>query len=221
MYTASLPNVRKWMLPFFLLKIFCFFVSYILLVICILSFFWDPIYQYLNILVNGEFRPLFGIYLIITGFSCFPIAYLLAETDVIKDIGSRSTITTNDQRKFLQIKHRVGYIIQGLIFLLSGFLVLLAEPNYIISQIWIFILLILPSFAGAFVKQPLNIIGGLIVGFLLMGIYAIDYYLNLSFIPALIGQLGGILALISGTGSILYQYYLDGNDIYDIYSKIE
>lgn len=211
MLFRPMPHVNKWTLPFVGLKIICFIFLYILFGMTLLSFFWGWIYQILDNLVNGEFRLFFCLYLVITGLSCLSIITFRAEADTQLQVISDKSITSTYQRESIKTENLMGVIFQGMIFLISGIFIFMQPIGFKLSLIWILIILVLPQFGGAIVKNFFQCFAWSAFSLILLILLVVNDSLKLMILPIIIGEICLILFIISSTGLLIYTNFINPN----------
>lgn len=163
-YADVMPNDSEKRVIY--LKIFCFVILYILTFITIISILFDS--SWLSFMNNETIKIIFGLFLILTGYSIYKVAPWRAIEDVIK-MRKSGKLPSGNEDIYVKIEKRSHIIssfvfcLEGLIFLVWG--VLQFSYNYhdflifnnLLGKVIILLCLVIPSILGALSKGKYNI----------------------------------------------------------------
>jgi hypothetical protein len=158
-YADVMPNDSEKRVIY--LKIFCFVILYILTFITIISILFNT--SWLNYMNNETIKIIFGLYLILTGYSIYKLATWRAIEDVIKMRKSGKLPTGNEDiyvktEKRAHIISSFVFCLEGLIFFVCGALQFIYSYynllifDDLLGKIIIFLCLVIPSILGALSK---------------------------------------------------------------------
>ena len=111
--TAAL-NYRTWV--FIKVKILCFLVLYLLVILILLSFISPDLRRLLARLDRGGLLVLFGFYLVITGVSMSAVSRWRAEMEVRGKMANMPI----EAREIVKEIRRTGHIVGGMVFVVLG-----------------------------------------------------------------------------------------------------